>query len=218
MKKMKVVQCWDDGVTTDRALVEILRKYNSKATFNLNPGLHEKKSKFSWVFKDTEVHKLGWDEMRSVYDGFVIANHSLKHPHLEAIPLAEARVEVKEGRDKLQQFFGQEVSGFAYPFGTYNEAVKEVIQEAGHIYARTTKRNEFNFPPVDLMEFHPTCHFLADDFWEKYETAKTIGVFYFWGHSYEMITPAHWVVFEDQIKRIHADPEATWADIPELFI
>ena len=31
--KMKVVQCWDDGVVTDIRLIEILRKYNAKATF-----------------------------------------------------------------------------------------------------------------------------------------------------------------------------------------
>ena len=215
--KMKVVQCWDDGVTADRALVDILRKYHAKATFNLNAGLHEAKSKFSWVFKETEVHKLGWDEMKDLFDGFVIANHSLTHPFLEKISIEDARRNVVEGRDKLQQFFGQEVSGFAYPFGTYNEAVMDVIREAGHIYARTTKRNEYQFPPVEPMAFHPSCHFLAEDFWEKYEAAKSIGVFYFWGHSYEMITPAMWNDFDEQIKRITNDPDSVWVDLPDLF-
>ena len=36
---IKVAQCWDDGVATDIRLIEILRKYNAKATFNLCPGL-----------------------------------------------------------------------------------------------------------------------------------------------------------------------------------
>ena len=53
MKKgrMTVVQCWDDGVTTDLRLAEILRKHNAKATFNLNAGLHEAKSKPSWIYQ-----------------------------------------------------------------------------------------------------------------------------------------------------------------------
>ena len=38
---MKVVQCWDDGVTTDLRLIELLYKYNAKATFNLCPGVLE---------------------------------------------------------------------------------------------------------------------------------------------------------------------------------
>ena len=36
---IKVAQCWDDGVATDIRLIEILRKYNAKATFNLCPGI-----------------------------------------------------------------------------------------------------------------------------------------------------------------------------------
>jgi hypothetical protein len=37
---IKVAQCWDDGVLNDLKLTELLRKYNAKATFNLNPALH----------------------------------------------------------------------------------------------------------------------------------------------------------------------------------
>ena len=58
------------------------------------------------------------DEMREVYDGFSIANHSLTHPHLGAIPVDAARREIAAGRDCLEQFFGKSVTGFAYPFGT----------------------------------------------------------------------------------------------------
>lgn len=56
------------------------------------------------------------------YDGFSIANHSLTHPDDE-IPVDAARREIAEGRDRLEAFFGKSVTGFAYPFGTYNEAV-----------------------------------------------------------------------------------------------
>ena len=35
---IRVAQCWDDGRATDIRLIEILRKYNAKATFNLVPG------------------------------------------------------------------------------------------------------------------------------------------------------------------------------------
>jgi len=45
-KVMKVAQCWDDGVTTDIQLIEILQLYKAKATFNLSMGLHETKRYF----------------------------------------------------------------------------------------------------------------------------------------------------------------------------
>ncbi|WP_295445267.1 polysaccharide deacetylase family protein [uncultured Thiodictyon sp.] len=214
---MTVVQCWDDGVTTDVRLIDILRRHGTKATFNLNAGLHEKQRKSGWIHRGTEVARLGWDDMKAVYDGFTIANHSLTHPRLEQLPIETARREVAEGRDRLQQFFGQPVSGFAYPFGSYSEAAMAAVRETGHPYARTTRQVAYPFPPENAMAFHPCCHFLAPDLWARYEQARTGGVFYFWGHSYEMITPEMWAAFEAVIARISNDRLARWGEIAELF-
>ena len=103
---MTVVQCWDDGVTADVRLAEILRRHGAKATFNLNAGVHRARRKRYWIYRDREVWLLGSNEMRQVYDGFTIANHSLTHPHLEQMSVDAARIEIAEGRDRLQQFFG----------------------------------------------------------------------------------------------------------------
>jgi len=214
---MTVVQCWDDGVTTDVKLVDILRRYGAKATFNLNFGLHSPERKPGWIFKDTEVRRLGWNEVLGVYDGFSIANHSLTHPRLDQIPIEEARREIVEGRDLLEQHFQQDVRGFAYPYGTYNEAVMDILRESGHIYARTTCNVDRPCPPDNPMEFHSNCHFLCEDFWSRYEAAREGGVFYFWGHSYEMISDQMWADFEHKVERISADPAAQWADVADLF-
>jgi len=215
--RMSVVQCWDDGVTTDVRLAEILRRHGAKATFNLNAGLHESERKPGWDYKGTQVGRLGWNEMRTVYAGFAIANHSLTHPNLAQIPIDAARREISEGRDRLQQYFAEPVLGFAYPYGSYSEAVIAAVHEAGHVYARTTGSVEQPFPPGNPMAFHPCCHFLAPDLWSRYENAKEDGVFYFWGHSYEMIDGAMWVAFEDMIKRISRDPGAQWGELADLF-
>ena len=37
---MKLVRCWDDGVTTDVRLAGLLRRHGARAPFNLNAGLH----------------------------------------------------------------------------------------------------------------------------------------------------------------------------------
>ncbi len=214
---MTVVQCWDDGVSTDVRLAEILRRHKAKATFNLNAGLHERQRKPGWLYKETQVTRLGWDEMQEVYAGFTIANHGLMHPHLEQLPIEAARQDIVEGRARLQQFFGQPVLGFAYPFGSYNEAVMGLLQEAGQVYARTVHNVERPFPPEHAMAFHPCCHFLAPDFWERYEKARAGGVFYFWGHSYEIISEPMWQAVDAQMSRISADPNARWADVVDLF-
>jgi peptidoglycan/xylan/chitin deacetylase (PgdA/CDA1 family) len=214
---LTVVQCWDDGVVADVRLTEILRRHGAKATFNLNAGLHAAQRTPSFRYRHTEVVRLGWGEMREVYTGFTIANHSLTHPHLEQLPQDAMWREIAEGRERLQQFFGQPVRGFAYPFGTYSEAVMHAVREAGHVYARTDGRAERAFPPRDPMAFHPNRHFLAPDFWQCYERGRNGGVFYFWGHAYEMTTETMWHAFEDMIAGISTDPRARWGEVTELF-
>ena len=67
------------------------------------------------------------------------------------------------------------------------------------------------------MAFHPDCHFLAENFWGLFEAAKAEDrVFYFWGHSYELITEEDWSGFEQKIARLSGDPVVEWEDIANL--
>ena len=181
------------------------------------PGYIEKNRSRGWIYKGTEVQRLGWSEMRDVYAGFTIANHSLTHPHLDQVPPDAARIDIVEGRDRLQQFFGQPVLGFAYPFGSYNKAVMDEVRQAGHVYARTIACVEQPFPPDNPMAFHPCCHFLAPDLWSRYEEARKCGVFYFWGHAYELTTESMWSEFKNTIERISDDTTTQWGDVADLF-
>jgi peptidoglycan/xylan/chitin deacetylase (PgdA/CDA1 family) len=217
---IKIVQCWDDGVTSDIRLCEILRRAGARASFNLNPGLHENIRSGFWRYQDTnEVRRLSKAELPSVYEGFTIANHSVTHPWPTRIPPQEWRKEVNDGRKQLQDLFGQEILGFAYPFGDVNPIVAEIVREAGHVYARTCANATPCFPPGDPMLFAADCHHAEPDFWKRYELAKAAGspAFYFWGHSYEFLTDADWQSFEHKLARFNADPDAVWAELPELF-
>jgi hypothetical protein len=67
------------------------------------------------------------------------------------------------------------------------------------------------------MVLHPSCPFLAPDSRARYEQPREGGVFYFWGHAYEMTTDAMWAAFEAMIAGISADPAARWGDVAALF-
>lgn len=152
-----------------------------------------------------------------MYDGFLIASHGVTHPSLSSLDEDAQRREIHDCRAKLQDFFQQPVLGFAYPYGTYNDASKKILREEGHIYARTVKNVEQCFPPEDPFEFHSNCHYLVEDFWERFEKARKCGVFYFWGHSYEMINEGMFSDFEEKIARISSDSTVEWTTLPELF-
>jgi len=217
---LKVVQCWDDGVNDDIRLTDILRQYGAKASFNLNPGSHGTERQGGMNERWNKViQRLARSELASVYEGFTIANHSMTHPWPSKIPLENWKREVVDARKELQDWFQQPILGFAYPYGDCDEASAAVVREAGHVYARTTQNITPCMPPADPMQFHPDCHFLNPEFWELYEQAKAsgCGVFYFWGHSYELCSEQQWKEFDATIARITKDPETVWVDLPELF-
>lgn len=217
---MIVIQCWDDGTTGDIRLAEMLRKYNAKACFNLNAGAHEQEKTYkSWRWKDTyDVWRLGRSDLKHVYRGFDIANHTIHHHDTNKLSPEELKNEIDGGKKMLEDFFGFEVRGFVYPCGVYNDQVKNIVKASGHLYARTTKNTDKVFPPADPMEFHSSCHFTHADFKEKFEKAKADnGVFYFWGHTFEIISEEIWYDLEEKISMIAADSSVTWKFPADLF-
>ncbi len=219
-KKVRLVQCWDDGIVDDIRLTEILRKYDAKASFNLNFDLHRAQRYEGWKCKDHDVQRLALPELRDVYEGFIIANHSATHPHLADIPPAHAFRDILDGKNSLEQHFGCSVTGFAYPFGSQNDEVAEMLRETGHVYGRVVERTDRVFPVADPMVLRANCHFLDTDFWPKFESVasdETADVFYFWGHSYENVDEQAWEEFDKQIERLSEHPRTVWADLPSLF-
>lgn len=216
--KIKVVQCWDDGVVDDIRLTELLRKHGAKASFNLNYGHHVAERSTSWKYEGVkEVWRLARSELSSVYEGFTIANHGYKHVPPARSPLEEAREDIRVGRESLEQHFGCQVLGYAYPGGSFDEATIELVREAGHVYGRVGRWVEQVFPPENPMTFFPSCDFKDDDFITKFDSVRERGgVFYFMGHSYQFLTEADWAKFERRLEYINA-ADVEWVDLPSLF-
>jgi peptidoglycan/xylan/chitin deacetylase (PgdA/CDA1 family) len=216
---MKVIQCWDDGIVDDVRLTDILRRYNAKATFSLNPGLNLEERSFGWIHENIEVWRLCVGELPDVYDGFEICSHSMTHPCLTEVSKERLDWEIGASRDILQGIFRKPVLGFCYPFNAYNERVKAALRVAGYIWARGGQNDESIFPPRDPFEFNFSCHFLSFDFWPKFKIVKEMdGVFSFWGHSCEIKNEAMWQDFEAMIERISSEANIEWSFMTDLFI
>jgi peptidoglycan/xylan/chitin deacetylase (PgdA/CDA1 family) len=80
--------------------------------------------------------------------GQFIGSHTLTHPRLPRIPLEEAREEISASRKALEDRFGRAVRHFCYPYGEYNERVRELAVEAGYETACTTVSG-INLPGAD---------------------------------------------------------------------
>jgi len=72
--------------------------------------------------------------------GLAFGSHTLNHPHLTALPAADARRELVESRARLEEALGAPCLTLAYPYGDWNQGVRDLAAEAGYRLACTTVR------------------------------------------------------------------------------
>lgn len=215
---MKIMQSWDDGIVSDIRLTEILKRHQAKASFCLTPGLYQENRSFGWLHEDREVWRLSIHELIDIYHGFEICSHSMTHPYLTDLPADRLDSELQTSKQILEELFQKPVVGFCYPFHAYNDFIKEAVRRAGYLWARGNQQPGCVYPPPDPLELRPCCHFLDQGFWVKYDCQKNRSdLFFFWGHSYELIDEVMWANFEDMIERISSDPETEWIFTGDLF-
>jgi peptidoglycan/xylan/chitin deacetylase (PgdA/CDA1 family) len=93
--------------------------------------------------------------------GHRIGSHSLSHPYLTRLSIRDAREEIITSKKKLEDTFGVAVEDFCYPYGNWNEIVRDLVVEAGY---RTACSADFgvNTPAVSPFSLrrisvrHPT--------------------------------------------------------------
>jgi peptidoglycan/xylan/chitin deacetylase (PgdA/CDA1 family) len=70
--------------------------------------------------------------------GHQIGSHSLTHPFLTRITQKQAREEVSDSKKMLEDMFGHSIEYFCYPYGDWNDSVRNIVIEAGYSAAFTT--------------------------------------------------------------------------------
>lgn len=219
---------YDDGVTQDIRLIELLNKYNLKCTFNLNSELLGQKGMLIREGLRISHYKLHPEDVKSIYDGHEVAVHTLTHPHLTRCDEAEIIRQVEQDRLNLSEMVGYEVVGMAYPGGGINndDRVAEIIKRnTGVKYCRTTTTTDSFAAQENLHRFNPTAFHLDFDklmaLGQQFIDLKadTPQTFYIWGHSYEMDYGAdYWVRLEEFFKLISGKPDIRYGTNTEVLL
>lgn len=208
---------YDDGVTQDIRLIELLNKYGLKCTFNLNSELLGTRGILQRENQWIAHYKLHPEDVKSVYADHEVAVHTLTHPLLPTLDDAQIIRQVEQDRLNLSDLVGYEVVGMAYPGGGVNNdhRVAKIIQEnTGVQYSRTITCSGSFAPPENLFRLNPSAFHLDFDrlmeMGQEFIRLKpsTPQVFYIWGHSYEMdYCPDYWIRLEEFFRLIshHAD-------------
>lgn len=200
---LMVTTSWDDGTITDLKLAELLEKYGIKGTFYI-----------AMSFLDNPLPK---KDIMALDKKFEIAAHTISHPDLTNVSLSEAEREIKDSKTYLEDLLGHSISMFGYPYGRYNDTIKQIVKDSGFIAARTCDPGGFNLPE-DPYQWHITLllsngsPLMALKIWQRFRLwkisalidwesrAKLLfdlalqkgGVYHIYGHSAECERNNEW--------------------------
>jgi peptidoglycan/xylan/chitin deacetylase (PgdA/CDA1 family) len=216
-----VTLSYDDSVSHNVKLMEIMDKYGLKGTFNLNSGL--------WANAEGE-YNLTKAKATALYKNskHEVAVHGLKHLSLSEVDEAMAVNDVISDKKNLENMVGYIISGMAYANGFYNDSVLEIIKKCGIKYARTVEQTESFDLPENWLCWDSTCRHanpklmeLAKEFIEAGAGCNfwwdTPRLFYLWGHSYEFDHANNWNLIEEFAKYIGNREDVWYATNGEIY-
>ena len=215
---------YDDGVEQDERLVDIMAKNGLRGTFNVNSGRYVEEGT---VFAEGRFHRVMTEAATTALfkdSGNEVAVHAYSHLFLNKIKRERVAYEIVEDRVNLERQFGTIIRGMAYPYGTWNDGVLDVLADCGIAYARTTKATESFAIPTRWLTLDPTCHHnhprlteIATKFVESEKVPNDPWLFYFWGHSYEFERDNNWDLIEKFAEYIGGHGDVWYATNIEIY-
>lgn len=210
--KTAVLTSWDDGKPEDLRCAEILNRHGYRPSFFMNNNSPAMKFLDQLEAMNVEV-----------------GSHCYNHPSLYAIPPKVAAEESKAMRIVLEQALKHPVISMGYPngyspsFDADGDYVLRAVKDAGLWSARTTltaDRTVDTCPDLAAMDtngFFGNSRDLEAQ-WPKVRAVEG-GVFYFWGHSWQIgKTDEQWKKFEDFVAQFAGQPDAWYASQGEFSL
>lgn len=152
--KKWIMLTFDDGYKDNyENAFPILKKYQFKGIIYLldgieynkwdvdNPGNPEKR--FTLMNQEEIL------EMQNY--GIEFGGHTSTHPRLAELSTEQVKSEIINSKSNIEKIIGKELLSFAYPYGSLNEEVKRISQEAGYKFAVATDSGSIVFSD-DLYE------------------------------------------------------------------
>lgn len=209
---------FDDNQIFDRRLVEIFDKYGMKGTFNINSGTLGNKADSNWDGNEYITS----EELNDLYKNHEVAVHGLDHKFLSGLTDPMIINEIMEDRKNLEKLTGRIIKGCAYAFGWHDAHVMTLLKKIGIKYGRGVDDTNFFFPPMDFMDWKPTCHQASPKLMELGDVFLEVPgfielpVMYVWGHSFEFGRSGDWSQIEAFCEKMSGKDQVWYATNMEI--
>lgn len=196
---MRVEISVDDGTRLDIKVMNMLDKYRLHGIFYI-PVLTTELTPRE-IFLLSLQHEIG--------------AHTMTHPQdIKRLSDEDVRYEVIKSKIALEAITGKPVHSFCYPRGRFNAKTKEIVEDAGFLWARTARVNCFT-ESKDPFETDTSVHFyhgrkeyngdslikrVSDGLKKASETED--GYFHLWLHSNEVDKHNLWSQLEEAFKYV----------------
>jgi peptidoglycan/xylan/chitin deacetylase (PgdA/CDA1 family) len=210
--RMAAVLSWDDGVANDKRAAELMQQHGWRASFFMNrPSLMLPR----------------WQELEAL--GHEIGSHSWSHPQYWLQSPQRCEDESVLMRKLLEREVAHPVISFAYPFNYVpafdreGDYVLRAQKAAGYLSGRSTLNGSLRLDDLGeplALRTNGKFNMPADRIdaaWKRAAAAER-GVFYLWGHTYEMTREADWKAFTELLSNYGRRPEVWYASQGDLMV
>ena len=120
---------FDDGYqSVYEQAFPILQRYSFSATVFLTVGAKGNRTAAERLPQMEGRSMLSWGEIKEMRRcGVTFGAHTLTHPDLTRLPLAQAQAEICGSKEIIENALGEPANCFAYPFGRYDQQCRDVV-------------------------------------------------------------------------------------------
>jgi peptidoglycan/xylan/chitin deacetylase (PgdA/CDA1 family) len=122
---------FDDGYeNVYKQAFPVLQRYGMCGTVFLTVGTKEKGRTHHRLPSLMGRSMLRWNQIREMQQfGVEFGSHTLTHPDLTTLSFDRVRTEVGDSKQIIEENLRVPVAYFAYPYGSYNRKVREIVAE-----------------------------------------------------------------------------------------
>lgn len=152
-----VALTFDDGYADFvRHAVPVLRTHGMTGTVYVVTGRLGGRNEWD---EGPQLELMTADQVRAVAaEGLEVGSHTVRHVRLAGADAATLTAEIAGSRQALQEVLQDEVPGFCYPYGSFDDAAADAVQAAGYDHACVTG----DYIPGDRFTL-PRCYVSPGD-------------------------------------------------------